>query len=65
MFCSQTCTECNRRIRLEFDETDGTVIFCPFCGEELGDDPLSSYEDAPGIKGADADDAWVDDEFDR
>lgn len=59
---SQDCPSCNRRVSLKYDESDGTPLFCPFCGEELGDDPLSTYEDQPGITGSDAEDNWDDDE---
>lgn len=59
---SQDCPSCNRRVSLKYDEMDGTPTFCPFCGEELTDDTLSTYDDAPGITGADADDNWEDDE---
>lgn len=59
---SQRCGSCNRRIALTYDEGDSTPTFCPFCGEELNDDPLATYDDAPGIRGADADDAWDDED---
>jgi rRNA maturation endonuclease Nob1 len=59
---SVTCQSCNRRVALTYDEMDSTPAFCPFCGEEFGEDPQSSYDDAPGITGADADDAWDDDD---
>lgn len=62
MTFSQTCQSCNRRIALNYDEADSTPTFCPFCGEELGEDPLSDYDDAPGIRGADAEDTWDDDD---
>ena len=58
---SQKCPSCNRLISLKYDETDGTPIFCPFCGEELGEGD-STYEDMPGIPGADNDDNWDDED---
>jgi hypothetical protein len=59
---SQDCLSCNRRVSLKYDELDGTPLFCPFCGEELGDDNHSTYEDMPGISGADDEDNWEDDD---
>ncbi len=38
MIYSQECSDCNRRITLDYDEDDGTPEFCPFCGVELSDD---------------------------
>lgn len=32
---SYTCNECNREFSIEYEETDSTPVFCPFCAEEL------------------------------
>lgn len=59
---SQDCPSCNRRVSLKYDEMDGTPLFCPFCGEELSDETQSSYEDMPGISGADDAEDWGDED---
>jgi hypothetical protein len=28
------CSECNRECTITYDENDGTLVFCPFCGED-------------------------------
>jgi len=62
---SRECTSCGRQIRLTFDETDATCLFCPFCGEELGDDGYEEFDDAPGIRGANDPDNWNDQDCER
>lgn len=62
MTYAATCPSCSRRIALSYDEADATPLYCPFCGEEIGDDTISDYDDAPGIKGADGEDNWDDDD---
>jgi len=37
MKISTTCSECNRIYHIEYDEQDGTLSFCAFCGEEYDD----------------------------
>lgn len=34
---SHVCDSCGRSIRLDFDESESTPSFCPFCGEDLAD----------------------------
>ena len=46
MTYSATCSSCSRRISLSYDEADSTPLFCPFCGEEIGDDTISDYDKA-------------------
>lgn len=54
MIFSHICESCGHAIQLEFDESDCTPTFCPFCGEDLMDegefdnDPDSSVDWAEG-----------------
>lgn len=50
---SSTCAECNRQFTIEYDESDGTLSFCPFCGEESAEG--DTIEDALHI---DSDEQW-------
>lgn len=34
MKCTRTCSDCNRDFKIEYDENEGTLSFCPFCGVE-------------------------------
>lgn len=34
MKCARTCSDCNRAFKIEYDENNGTLAFCPFCGVE-------------------------------
>lgn len=50
MRSSQTCDDCNRKFTIEFDESDGTLQFCPFCGTDndgtqWGEDEVIEVED--------------------
>lgn len=35
MKLQRDCESCNERIKLDYDETECTPEYCPFCGEEL------------------------------
>jgi rRNA maturation endonuclease Nob1 len=39
------CGECNRVIKLDYDEGDATPAFCPFCGSDLEHSDTSTYEE--------------------
>ena len=56
---SSTCAECNREFTIEYDETDGTLSFCPFCGEETTE--ADAIEDAIRI----GDDEQWEDKFEN
>lgn len=32
------CSECNRECVITYDEDEGTLVFCPFCGEDALDE---------------------------
>lgn len=43
-----TCSECNRDCTFSYDEGEGTLVFCPFCGEDGFDENGDlTYSDAP------------------
>jgi hypothetical protein len=42
------CSECNRPCIISYDESDGTLVFCPFCGEAgLDEEGELTYNDDP------------------
>jgi hypothetical protein len=51
------CSECNRPCTIEYDENDGTLVFCPFCGEDGFDEngDLTYSDDAEWDDGDDED----------
>lgn len=56
MTYSATCCSCGKRINLTFDEMDATPLFCPYCSDDLGDDPLEDYDGGTELGDWDDDD---------
>lgn len=40
------CSSCGNKMKIEYDETECTPEFCPFCCEELSDDD-GDYDRGP------------------
>jgi len=58
MKVSTTCHECNREATIEYLEEDSTLVFCPFCGEEYGDDGEVLESLSPSEWGEDQEDGF-------
>ena len=56
----QTCDSCNQDIVLDYDESQATPAFCPFCGADLAALEDGTFDDEPLVTEED----WGDAKFD-